>query len=552
MNMMMCFSEIPPGSSMNPQNRNEMMFIPPTGGNPISMQTINDQLNTGNGERVSSSSLPGDQNFQGLSLSLNTQMSTTIPASSFQFQYSNPGLSSVLSPHLPLSAENSVRQIACKVDEASPSDKDMTNSDYNFPYGYSMNVKTLNCNTYQYEQGCSGVGGTTLKSKYLKATQELLDEVVNVQDALKRAQFEKEQSSSKVEEGSKDQSRGSEANESGGGSGSAHELSPSERQELQSKLDKLHSMLDEVDRRYKQYCQQMQLLASSFDVVAGNGAAKPYTSLALKTISRHFRCLRDAITNQIETTRKSLGEQDNGIRGVIPRLRYVDQQLRQQRALQQFGMMRHSWRPQRGLPENAVTILRAWLFEHFLHPYPKDSEKILLARQTGLTRSQVANWFINARVRLWKPMIEDMYKEEFGEDIDTNSKSSQENTPKLSREKSWGFEDKRDEMQHETSTNENHGFYANGSIPSDPNGSGNLMVNTYQIPELGNFDMSNNNQVSLALGLRHSEGDNVVQMSSGATTETTMPQYPYMDQIQVNQQHRFGNPQTHILSDFVA
>lgn len=29
--------------------------------------------------------------------------------------------------------------------------------------------------------------------------------------------------------------------------------------------------------------------------------------------------------------------------------------------------------------------------------------------------SQVSNWFINARVRLWKPMIEEMYKEEFAE-----------------------------------------------------------------------------------------------------------------------------------------
>lgn len=28
---------------------------------------------------------------------------------------------------------------------------------------------------------------------------------------------------------------------------------------------------------------------------------------------------------------------------------------------------------------------------------------------------QVSNWFINARVRLWKPMIEEMYKEEFGD-----------------------------------------------------------------------------------------------------------------------------------------
>ncbi|CAN6918500.1 unnamed protein product, partial [Brassica oleracea] len=43
--------------------------------------------------------------------------------------------------------------------------------------------------------------------------------------------------------------------------------------------------------------------------------------------------------------------------------------------------------------------------------YPKDSEKHLLAIRSGLKRSQVSNWFINARVRLWKPMIEDMYAE---------------------------------------------------------------------------------------------------------------------------------------------
>jgi hypothetical protein len=26
-------------------------------------------------------------------------------------------------------------------------------------------------------------------------------------------------------------------------------------------------------------------------------------------------------------------------------------------------------------------------------------------------RCQVSNWFINARVRLWKPMIEEMYED---------------------------------------------------------------------------------------------------------------------------------------------
>lgn len=108
----------------------------------------------------------------------------------------------------------------------------------------------------------------------------------------------------------------------------------------------------------------MQIVVSSFDMVAGCGAAEPYTTLALRTISRHFRSLRDAISGQIQVTQRSLGEQEG-----IPRLRYVDQQLRQQKALQQLGVMRQAWRPQRGLPESSVSILRAWLFEHFLHPY---------------------------------------------------------------------------------------------------------------------------------------------------------------------------------------
>ncbi|KAG0494112.1 hypothetical protein HPP92_005106 [Vanilla planifolia] len=76
----------------------------------------------------------------------------------------------------------------------------------------------------------------------------------------------------------------------------------------------------------------------------------------------------------------------------------------------------HPWRPQKRAPERSVSILRAWLFEHFLHPYPSDVDKHILARQTGLSRSQVSNWFINARVRLWKPMVEEMYVEEMKEE----------------------------------------------------------------------------------------------------------------------------------------
>lgn len=114
----------------------------------------------------------------------------------------------------------------------------------------------------------------------------------------------------------------------------------------------------------------MEIIISLFDVIFGCGAAKPYISLALQTISTHFRCLRDAINSQIKVISRNLGEKDSDANGiVISRLRFVDQQLRQQKRAQQFGTTHERiWRPQRGLPESCVSILRAWLFEHFLHP----------------------------------------------------------------------------------------------------------------------------------------------------------------------------------------
>ncbi|KAK1321621.1 hypothetical protein QJS10_CPA03g02007 [Acorus calamus] len=187
--------------------------------------------------------------------------------------------------------------------------------------------------------------------------------------------------------------------------------------ELQKRKARLLPMLEEVDGRYRHYCEQMKAVVSTFEAVAGEGTARVYSSLASKAMSRHFRCLRDGIVGQIKATNKAMREKDVAVpgasKGETPRLRVLDQTIRQQKAFQQMGLMEsHPWRPQRGLPERSVSVLRAWLFEHFLHPYPSDVDKHILARQTGLSRSQVSNWFINARVRLWKPMVEEMYMEE--------------------------------------------------------------------------------------------------------------------------------------------
>ncbi|KAJ7971679.1 BEL1-like homeodomain protein 1 [Quillaja saponaria] len=291
--------------------------------------------------------------------------------------------------------------------------------------------------------GVSGMQSVLLSSKYLKAAQELLDEVVNVNNGVKTESAKKTNGqNNKVIIG--ESSTAVSGDDSVGGEASVKraELSTADRQEIQMKKAKLISMLDEVEQRYRQYHHQMQIVISSFEQAAGIGSATTYTALALQTISKQFRCLKDAITGQIRAANKNLGEEDC-IGGKVEgsRLKYVDHHLRQQRALQQLGMIQHNaWRPQRGLPERSVSVLRAWLFEHFLHPYPKDSDKHMLAKQTGLTRSQVSNWFINARVRLWKPMVEEMYMEEIKEheqngSEDNTSKNNEVSTTKYAAPK---------------------------------------------------------------------------------------------------------------------
>ncbi|KAK6935421.1 POX domain, partial [Dillenia turbinata] len=259
--------------------------------------------------------------------------------------------------------------------------------------------------------------------KYLGPAQELLNEFCN----LGTRQIDPHKSKGKTANNNQWESV---ENENGSASSSRNKsLQSLELIELQKRKTKLLAMLEEVDRRYRHYCDQMKAVVSSFEAVAGNGAATVYSALASKAMSRHFRCLRDGIVSQIQATKKAMGEKDpvarGTTRGETPRLRLLDQAIRRQRAFQQMSMMEaHPWRPQRGLPERSVSVLRAWLFEHFLHPYPSDVDKHILARQTGLSRSQayliyiineeflVSNWFINARVRLWKPMVEEMYVEE--------------------------------------------------------------------------------------------------------------------------------------------
>ncbi|CAN0847551.1 BEL1-like homeodomain protein 1, partial [Linum grandiflorum] len=273
------------------------------------------------------------------------------------------------------------------------------------------------------------------------------------------------------------------------------ELTTAERQEVHMRKGKLINVLDEVEQRYMQYNQKIQVVISAF-----HQAATTYTALALQTISKQFRSLKDAIASQIKAANRSLGEEETPRRSSGSKLKFVDNHLRQQ-----IGMMQHNaCRPQRGLPERSVSVLRAWLFEHFLHPYPKDSDKHMLAKHTGLTKCQVSNWFINARVRLWKPMVEEMYIEEM-------------------KDKDSQLDHKRNKLvdQNEDSSSKSVAFHEERQSRdgySFMGGQTNLMgaFGQYPIAEIGaRFDAEqlgqrlSGNGVSLSLGQPHCENLNL-------------------------------------------
>ncbi|KAH0930995.1 hypothetical protein HID58_008112 [Brassica napus] len=296
------------------------------------------------------------------------------------------------------------------------------------------------------------------------------------------------------------------------------------------KKSKLISMLDEVYKRYKQYYEQLQAVMGSFECVAGLGHAAPYASLTLKALSKHFECLKTAITDQLQFTNNKIQQQCGHVMNSDNKtdsLRFGGSDSGRDlcSAGQRHGFPDHHapvWRPHRGLPERAVAVLRAWLFDHFLHPYPTDTDKLVLAKQTGLSRNQVSNWFINARVRVWKPMVEEIHMLETRQSQRSSSSSwrdehsttvfpdnnndnpSSSSAQQRANNNSSLARRVRNHDVHGTNDNNNNNFMNAGN-----GGSGGGAVSfSYGIASSNVPGMSNstNGGVSLTLGLHHQIG----------------------------------------------
>jgi hypothetical protein len=71
--------------------------------------------------------------------------------------------------------------------------------------------------------------------------------------------------------------------------------------------------------------------------------------------------------------------------------------------------------------DRATEVLERWFWDNFYpteqrpKPVPTREEKLSLAAATGLSERQVADWFVNARARKWKPRMEAIMREACGE-----------------------------------------------------------------------------------------------------------------------------------------
>ncbi|KAJ8643284.1 hypothetical protein MRB53_005032 [Persea americana] len=269
---------------------------------------------------------------------------------------------------------------------------------------------SLDCGSYRQFQ----FSHVLLGSKYLHVAQQILAEVasyalenqVNLSNSADGIQSDGKPSFSSSYSGGRGvlmMGSGEFTSSSGDAKSEGRMKLMLQRKELETKKAELLAMLQVIDRRYEECLNQIRVVTSAFHV-ATESDPQLHARFALQRVSGLYKRLRERITNEILLAGECLGsdfirEKEQSFESSF---------IQKQWALQQLRNDPQSWRPQRGLPEKSVSVLRAWMFQNFLHPYPKDAEKHALAIRSGLTRNQVSNWFINARVRLWKPMIEEI------------------------------------------------------------------------------------------------------------------------------------------------
>jgi len=132
------------------------------------------------------------------------------------------------------------------------------------------------------------------------------------------------------------------------------------------------SLASQLESRRERYFGELGRVVSSFEPALGDGAAAAYTPLMARAMARHFGNLRRAILRRLRihaaaaarrSLRRGIEEDDEEVTEEL-----VERVARRTKLAAAARAEQASWRPLRGLPDGSVAVLRAWLFDHFLHP----------------------------------------------------------------------------------------------------------------------------------------------------------------------------------------
>lgn len=118
----------------------------------------------------------------------------------------------------------------------------------------------------------------------------------------------------------------------------------------------------QLDDCYNQCVDEIHTVVSAFHAATDTDLSI-HARFALKTISMFYKNLRERISTYClamtaNFNPESPSESETSF-----------DEMQKQLALQHMKKKEHQiWRPQRGLPEKSVSVLRAWMFQNFLHP----------------------------------------------------------------------------------------------------------------------------------------------------------------------------------------
>ncbi|GER32111.1 BEL1-like homeodomain protein [Striga asiatica] len=139
----------------------------------------------------------------------------------------------------------------------------------------------------------------------------------------------------------------------------------SHEHEIVTRKKHLLSLLQLVDDKYSQCMDEIHTVTCAFHAVTELDP-NLHARFVLPGVSFMYRNLRERISSHIlslgQSSHQDLGETRDDSS-------FETSFIQKQWALQQLSKRdQQLWRPQRGLPEKSVSVLRAWMFQNFLHP----------------------------------------------------------------------------------------------------------------------------------------------------------------------------------------